>query len=117
VDNSELIISILSEAIATKTREEWKDLFNEYDLIWEPETTIPEVLADPQVSENEYVVEFPHPVHGPIKLLSTPLKFSKTPIRPRLPAPELGEHTEEILLETGYSWDDISKLKEAGAII
>jgi len=117
VESSEMVISILSEAIATRTLEEWKDLFNENGLIWEPETTIPEVVADPQVSENEYVVELPHPVLGPIKLLSTPVKFSKIPIRPRFPAPELGEHTEEILLETGYSWDDIAKLKEAGAII
>jgi len=102
VENSELIISILSEAIAAKTMAEWKDRFNEYSLIWEPETSVTEVVADPQVSANEYVVEFSHPMHGPIKLVSTPLKFSKTPVRPRLPAPELGEHTEEVLLEEGY---------------
>jgi len=117
VANSPLIISMLDEAIATKTLAEWKERFEQYDLIWEAETTIPEVLADPQVSANNFVDEVDHPSGKPIQIVSLPFKFSETPIGPRRAAPELGQHTEEVLLEIGYDWNQLSKLKEQKVII
>lgn len=116
-DNSELIISILDKVLATKTLDEWTSRLNQYDLPWDREVMISEVLADPQVRENDYVVKLDHPAHGEIKLVSTPIHLSKTPLKPRFRAPEYAEHTEEILLEAGYSWDDISRLKEKGVIL
>ena len=56
-------------------------------------------------------------MHGKLKLVGTPIQLSKTPVKPRFRAPQYGEHTEEILLEIGYNWDEISRLKEEGAII
>ena len=49
-------------------------------------------------------------------LVRTPVEFSATPPSIRRTAPELGEHTEEVLLEHGYTWEDIAALKEKGAI-
>jgi len=51
------------------------------------------------------------------KAINRPTKFSETPATIRSLAPELGQHTEEILLELGYTWDDLAKLKNEGAIL
>ena len=116
VENAELIISILDEVIATRTMAEWAERFDKYDLIWEPETTVPEVLADPQVTANNRIVELAHPSGKKFKYLDVPFQFSETPVRPRGPAPELGQHTEEVLLELGYDWEQLARLKEDGVI-
>lgn len=117
VKNSQLIISILDEVIATRTMAEWAERFDQHGLIWEPETTVPEVLADPQVAANDYVAEVEYPSGDLVKLLRVPFQFSETPIGPRSPGPELGQHTEEVLLEMGYDWDQLSQLKEQKVII
>jgi len=117
VDNSELIISILDEVLATKTMAEWAERFEQYDLVWEPETIISEAVVDPQVAENDYVAEVEHSSGTLFKLLRVPFQFSETPINPRSPAPELGQHTEEVLLEMGYDWNKISQLKEQKVIL
>ena len=56
------------------------------------------------------------PICGRIKLVATPVKFHQTPASVRSSAPEIGQHTEEILLDLGYTWDDIADLKSKGAI-
>jgi len=115
--NSTLVISILDEILATKTREDWAERFDQSELIWAPVATIAEVIRDPQVLENKYVIDFDHPVLGQLKLPAIPFQLSKTPLKPRSPAPELGQHTEEVLLELGYDWDDITRFKDDGAIM
>ena len=72
---------------------------------------------DPQVVANDYVVEFEHPQFGPTKMMGLPVALSETPGRLRAPAPELGQHTEEILLDVlGYDWDRISALRDRQVI-
>ena len=58
------------------------------------------------------ILEVEHPVIGPIKIVGTPVGMSKARIEPRGPAPELGQHTEEILLELGYDWEQISAIND-----
>jgi crotonobetainyl-CoA:carnitine CoA-transferase CaiB-like acyl-CoA transferase len=66
---------------------------------------------------NDYVVPYDHPAWGPIKVVGVPVRLSKTPGDPKSPAPEFGEHTEQILLDLlGYSWEDIGRLKEQEVI-
>jgi len=117
VKNSALITSMLDEAIATRTRAEWKERFNQFELIWEPETNVVEALADPQVTANDYVADIEHPSGNSIKLLRVPFQLSETPISPRTTAPELGQHTEEVLLEIGYDWNQIAQFKEQNIIL
>ena len=111
------IIALLDDILATRTLDEWAERFEEYGLVWEPETTIAEVVADPQVMANDFVAEVPHPSGDTMRLLRVPFQFSATPIGPKAPAPELGQHTEEVLLELGYDWDDLTRLKDEGVIL
>ena len=87
------------------------------DVICSPINTLSDLPYDQQVIENEYIVEYDHPAIGKFKTLGLPVKFSKTPGAIRLPAPEFGQHTEEVLLIiTEYSWEEIAKLRSKGVI-
>ncbi|MDP2920342.1 MAG: CoA transferase [Dehalococcoidia bacterium] len=115
--NSTEIISIFDGIFATRTREEWALRFEQYELVWEPETTISEVLSDPQINSNDYIAKVQHPSGTVFDLLRVPYQLSETRIEPRFSAPELSQHTEEILTELGYDWNQIAQLKENKVIL
>ncbi len=75
-----------------------------------------EAVIDPQVTANDYIIDYDHPALGPIKQVAFPAKFSGAETSIRRPSPEVGEHTEEILLEAGYTWDEISNFRDNGVI-
>ncbi len=75
-----------------------------------------DIAQDSQVIANNYVVELEHPQLGPIREVGMPIRFSRTPAGPRHCAPELGQDTEAVLLEVGLDWDEISALRDKGAI-
>jgi len=109
------LIAILDKRFATKPRNKWLKLLKG-DFICQPVQTYTELVDDPQVIENEYVIDFDHPTLGKIKTIGFPYKFSETPLSNRTAAPVMGQHTEEILLELGYSWEDIVSLKDEEVI-
>ncbi|MBA7715131.1 Cinnamoyl-CoA:phenyllactate CoA-transferase [subsurface metagenome] len=116
-DNGKELVSILDKKFATKTRDEWMKIFKTENVICSPIQSSSEVFEDPQALANDYVIGVDHPVWGKIKMLGFPWTFAETPASVKREAPELGQHTEEILLELGYTWDDITKLKDEGVII
>ena len=80
--------------------------------------TVEDLPDDPQVIANDYITTFDHPVIGSVKMCNHPNIYSETPSGIWREAPELGQHTEEILIdELGYDWDDIQTFREAGAIL
>ena len=85
-------------------------------LLWSPIQTPDEVVEDPPVRAAGIIVPFEHPELGPIEVVANPVTLSKTPATVRTTAPEFGEHTEELLLECGYGWEDIARLKDEGVI-
>ena len=75
-----------------------------------------EVLDDEAVYENGYLQRFEGPSGDVAVALGFPIRLSDTPARPGQVAPELGQHTEEILLEAGFEWDAIAALREKGVL-
>ena len=109
--------NILQKIFKTKTRDEWFKELSKVDVCVGPVYNLDETFNDPHTLKREMVVEFEHPKAGKIKLLGIPPKFSETPGKIRSPAPELGEHTREILKNLlGFNDKDIDKLKEDGVI-
>lgn len=118
-ENCEAFVSILDKIFAEKTRSEWVDIFQKQGkqfVAWERVQTVPDLVQDPQVIANRYLVDFDHPVLGKIKVQPFPIGFGKTTVGPRSHAPEFGQHTEEVLLEIGYTWDDIARLQDEEVI-
>jgi formyl-CoA transferase len=114
--NNELLISILNEVFAGKSLREWIGILDGHGLVSSMAQTISEITNDPQAAENGFFAKLDHPNAGEIRLVASPVKFSGTEASVKGPAPEVGQHTEEILLEAGYTWDDITRLKDEGGI-
>jgi len=117
-ENHEELIDMLDQIFMSKPRDEWMKILKEGgDFIFGPVNSLLDLEEDPQVVANQYITTFDHPTHGPIKLVGIPYHLSQTPCSLRLPAPEFGQHTEEVLLEIGgYSWEEIEKLREEEVI-
>jgi len=117
-ENCEALIAIFDDIFAQKTRDEWLEILGKEDLIFSPVKDYWEVVGDPQVWENDYLVEIDHPALGKLKEIGHPVRFSATPASIREPAPQLGQHTEEILVDLlGYSWEEIEMLRDRGIIL
>jgi crotonobetainyl-CoA:carnitine CoA-transferase CaiB-like acyl-CoA transferase len=114
--NREELIAILDDLFAQRTLDEWAQALDEQGCIWAPAQTVKEVISDPQSRARGAFIEIDHPTAGKIELVDTPIKFGKSRVGVRGPAPELGQHTEEVLLEAGYTWDDIVRVRDEGLI-
>jgi crotonobetainyl-CoA:carnitine CoA-transferase CaiB-like acyl-CoA transferase len=114
--NRKELVAIFDEIFARKTRQEWMIILDEHGCIFTPIQSIQEVVDDPQAIANNYLIDIEHPSYGPLKTMGFPWDFSETPAAWRRKAPALGEHSEEVLLEIGYSQEEIAKLREEGAI-
>jgi crotonobetainyl-CoA:carnitine CoA-transferase CaiB-like acyl-CoA transferase len=106
----------IEKPLAADTTENWIDRLNAAGVPCGRVMGLPEVFADPQVLDQEMVLTQHHPGHGDVKMLGFPVKFGEAPCRLRLPAPELGADTEAVLREFGYSVEEITALRRAGAI-
>ncbi|MBI4283156.1 MAG: CoA transferase [Chloroflexi bacterium] len=113
--NCEELVRILDEVFASKDAKEWDKLCRNRHLIYSVVKAPEEVVNDPQALANDFFVDLHHPA-GAMKVIASPVKFRQNPASVRAPAPELGQHTEEILLDLGYGWEDIARLKEQKVI-
>jgi crotonobetainyl-CoA:carnitine CoA-transferase CaiB-like acyl-CoA transferase len=108
-------VAELDAVFARHTLAEWKELLAKLDAPWAPVQSVREVIDDPQVLANDYVGEVRLDDGQTYRLPSVPVQLDEQ-APPLRRAPEHGEHTEALLVELGYDWDQISKLAEAGVI-
>ncbi len=108
------LVRIFDAVMATRDRDEWMRTFMAHGLMFSPVQRLDEVLADPQALENGYLVQCHHPVHGPIQIPGYPLHFDGMTAGSRRPAPAIGQDTDAILAELGYSAAEIHRLAAEG---
>ena len=114
--NAVELIDIIEKCFKTQTYKQWMKILGRNKLVWSPVKTPLEVTQDEQAIANEFFTDWDHPTYGKIKMLNNPIKLSKTIAENLCKAPELGEHTDQILEELGYSQADINKMRENGTI-
>ncbi len=100
----------------SRTRAQWRAFNDEHDCCIEPVLDLDEALDSELVRARGMVVEMDQPRLGPVRQLGVPIKLSRTPGDPSRPAPAFGEHTGEVLRESGYSEEEIVSLLESGAV-
>ena len=106
----------INRALSAKSSAEWIAILNEAGVPSGPIYAMDQVFADPQVKHIQAAASVRHPKLGEIRLVNQAVKLTRTPASLRTPTPELGEHTDEILAEIGYSIRQIQDLRQRSVI-
>ena len=114
--NLPALVTEMEAVLRTRDAADWIGAFDAAGVPAGPVHSIGEALSHPQTLARGMVVDLVHPRAGPTRAIGTPVKFSRTPCAVTRPAPELGEHTREVLTEHGYSRDEVDALLAEGVI-
>lgn len=114
-ENSRACVEALDEIFASRDYADWCETLKQAKGAWAPLRVPAEVHDDPQVAANGWTADVEMINGSNLTIVCSPAQFDEQSAQP-LRAPELGEHTETALLNLGLSWDEVSTLKEKGAI-
>ena len=109
------IFATIEDWLKDKTKYEAVDILRKFDIPCAPVLSMKELAASPDLRKSGSIVEVDHKVRGKYLTIGSPIKFSDLEIEVK-PSPVLGEHTDEVLADLGYSADDIAKLHTAKAV-
>jgi len=115
-ENRREINRIINEKTQTQPRDALMERFNQAGVPCGPINNLKEVFSDPQVLHQEMVLESAQPT-GPVKMTGFPVKMTHAPAKLRRPSPQIGEHNRGILLEAGYSAEEIDQFEQASVIV
>ncbi|MDT5045182.1 MAG: hypothetical protein QOJ56_3281 [Mycobacterium sp.] len=115
-DNRHACIAELDATFATRNLAEWQTALADFNGVWSTAATFDEIRRSEQVAANGYLPEVIGHDGRPFQLVAPPYQFDEQPTRPRGPAPEAGQHNEEVLLDCGLSWEEIGACREQGAL-
>ena len=110
------LAALLGETFCQETTQYWMETLKAAGVPSGPINDLGQVYSDPHVQAREMMVELEDPNLGRLKNIGIPVKLSQTPGRIRRRAPDLGEHTQEVLLQAGYSDEDVARLRKAGVV-
>jgi crotonobetainyl-CoA:carnitine CoA-transferase CaiB-like acyl-CoA transferase len=110
------MFNILEDVFHSKNLEEWKPRLSEIRIPWSPLQNVSEIFDDPQARANDFFNSFEDPNYGRVEMVANPIKLSKTPAIVMNNAPGFGQHTDEVLLEYGYTQEQIDQLAKQGII-
>ncbi|MEW6184179.1 MAG: CoA transferase [Thermodesulfobacteriota bacterium] len=113
-ENRKELYHIFRTVFLIRTLEEWRPLILDFPA--SPVQNLLEAIGDVQAKANNIFLPIEHPNYGPMKIMASPVNLSLTPATIRMPAPEFGQHTEEVLLEEGFEWEEIEQFKAEGVI-
>lgn len=118
VENRVAIDAILTDVLATKTADEWLEVFAGSGLAHGPVNTLERAFEHPQIDAREMIrnLKWDAQTNGNWKAIGPAVKFSETRTSVRRQPPKLGEHTEEVLGYAGYSKEDVDAMKKGGAV-
>jgi crotonobetainyl-CoA:carnitine CoA-transferase CaiB-like acyl-CoA transferase len=115
IANSARVTAAFEAAFAARTLRQLKPRLDAEDLLWSAVAPIRKAIADRQAALNDMIGEVPSG-DGAFRTINMPVRFSESRVEVRGPAPAIGQHTEEVLLEAGLGWDEIAALRDSGAI-
>ena len=110
------LIAGIEALTVSKPRDHWLRVFEAKDIPCGPINDYAEVMRDAHVRARGLVVDTDHPTLGRIETLGSAVKLSKTPLTPGRPAPMLGEHTDEVLLEVGFEAREVEGFRKDGVV-
>ena len=110
------LIPIIETLTGERTVAEWMELLGAAGVPCGRIRNVEEVCTNPQLTERGKVVERPHPTAGTVKTIGQPIELDDTPARIRTAPPLLGEHTDDVLRESGYADEEIRAFRERGAV-
>lgn len=109
-------IARLDEAFGSQPLSHWQEVLADFAGVWSPFQTLDELYDDPQVVANGYLPAMTAGNGQEVQLVASPAQFDEQPVEVSR-APEHGEHTELVLIEAGLDWDELTAMKESGAIL
>jgi crotonobetainyl-CoA:carnitine CoA-transferase CaiB-like acyl-CoA transferase len=114
LENNQALLPLIDAKFRSQPRDYWLELLAKYDIPAAPVQTVMEFMQHPSVQHQDMVHEYDHPEVGRLRLMGQPIAFRGTPTRDPGPPPTLGQHTDTVLREIGYSDDDIAGLIARG---
>ena len=116
VKNAKARLEGMADVVKSKTSAVWLERLEAHDVPCAPVLSRPEILENEQIKANELIFQYEHPGLGQIRQPRPGAKFSRSDIRKEAIAPYLGEHTDEVLADLGFSQEAIASLIESGVV-